>query len=132
MGAEIALSRGVVIRIDVQSIVRTSLHASLAPDAPPVVEINDSIGPPVQRGSGTDFRTRRVIAVVAPHHPEVARCMRELTLFNVLYPGTKNTNRDLVFLLARNRAGMTPNTTVLIDDESVSHLMDGHSSVCSL
>jgi len=132
MGAEIALSRGVVIRIDVQSIVRTSLHASLAPDAPPVVEINDSIGPPVQRGSGTDFRTRRVIAVVAPHHPEVARCIRELPLFNVLYPGTENTNWDLVFLLARNRAGMTPNTTVLIDDESVSHLMDGHSSVCSL
>ena len=132
MGAEIALSRGAVIRIDVQSIVRTSLHASFAPDAPPVVEIYDSIGPPVQGGRGADFRTRRVIAVVAPHHPEVARCMRELALFNMLYPGTKNTNRDLVFLFARNRAGMTPNTTVLIDDKSVSHLMDGHFSVCSL
>jgi hypothetical protein len=60
--------------------------------------------------------------VVAAHHPEVARRVRELTLFDVLYPSAKDANRYLVFLLARDRAGMTPNATVLIDDKSVSHL----------
>jgi hypothetical protein len=122
MCAEIALSRGIVVGIDVESIIRASLHASFTTDAAPAVEINDSVGPPVQSVGGADFRARGVIAVVAPHDPEVARRMRELALLDMLYPGAKNTHRHLVFLFARNRAGVTPNTTVLIDDKSVSHL----------
>jgi hypothetical protein len=122
MGAEVALGRGVVVGIDVESIVGTSLHASLATDAAPVVEINDSISSPVERAGGTDFRARRIIAMVAPHHPEVARSVRKLALLDVLDPSAKYTNRHLVFLFARDRAGVTPDTPVLVDDKSVSHL----------
>ena len=122
MRAEVAFGRGVVVGIDVESIVGTSLHASLATDAAPVVEINDSIGSPVEGAGGTDFRARRIIAVVAPHHPEVAGGVGKLTLFDMLDPGAKNTNRHLVFLFARDRAGVTPDTPVLVDDKSVSHL----------
>jgi hypothetical protein len=122
MGAEVALGRGVVVGIDVESIVGTSLHASLATDAAPVVEINDSISTPVERAGGTDFRARRIIAMVAPHHPEVARGVGELALFDMLYPGAKDTHRHLVFLFARDCAGVTPDTPVLVDDKSVSHL----------
>jgi hypothetical protein len=60
--------------------------------------------------------------VVAPHHPEVSRCMRELALFDLLYPSTKDTHRHLVFLFARDRTGVTANAAVLIDDKTVSHL----------
>jgi len=127
MGAEVALGRGVVVGIDVESIVGTSLHASLATDAAPVVEINDSIRTPVERAGGTDFRARRVITVVAPHHPEVAGGVGELALFDMLYPGAKDTNRHLVFLFARDRAGVTPDTPVLVDDKSVSHRLRFHS-----
>jgi hypothetical protein len=122
MGAEIALGRGIVVGIDVKSIVRTGLHASLATDAAPVVEIDDTVCPSIKRAGGTDFRTRRVIAVVASHHPEVARSVGELALFNMLYPGPKHANRHLVFLFARDGAGVTANTSVLIDHKSVSHL----------
>ena len=122
MGAEIALSRRVVVRIDIQSVVRTSLHASFAADATPVVEIDDSIGAPVECAGRTNFRARSVIAVIAPHHAEVARCMRELALFDVLDPRPKNANRYLVFFFARNRAGVAPDTTVLIYDKTVAHL----------
>jgi len=40
----------------------------------------------------------------------------------MLDPSAKNTNRDLVFLLTRDRTSVAPNATVLIDDKSVSHL----------
>jgi hypothetical protein len=123
MRAEIAFRRGVVIGIDIQSVVRTSLHASLAADAPPVVEINDSVCSPVQRAGRTDFGTWRVIAVVAPHHSEVSRCVGKLALLDMLYPGAKYANRNLVFLFARNRASVTADASVLIDDKSVSHLL---------
>jgi hypothetical protein len=122
MGAEIALGRRVVVRIDIQSVVRTSLHASFATDATLVVEIDDSIGPPVECASRTNFRAWSVIAVIAPHHTEVARCMRKLPLFDVLDPRPKNANGDLVFFFARNRAGVAPDTTVLIYDKTVAHL----------
>lgn len=122
MGTEIAFGRSVVVGIDVQSIVRTSLHAGLATDATPVVEIDDSIEPPIQRTCGTDFRARWVIAVVAPHHAKMARSARKFALLDVLDPGAKDTDRDLMFLFARHRAGVTTDTAVLIDDKSVSHL----------
>jgi hypothetical protein len=61
--------------------------------------------------------------MVAPHHPEVARGVGELALLDVLDPSAKYTNRHLVFLFARNRAGVTPDTPVLVDNKSVSHLV---------
>ncbi len=122
MGAEIALGRRVVVRIDVQGIVGTSLHAGFAADASTVVEVDDAISPPVECAGRTNFRARSVIAVIAAHHAEVARGMRELALFDVFDPGPKNANRYLVFFFARNCAGVAPDTTVLIYDKTVAHL----------
>jgi hypothetical protein len=122
MGAEIALGCRVVVGIDIQSIVRTSLHAALATDAAPVVEINDAIGPPVESARRTNFRARGVIAVIASHHAEVSGSMREFALFNMLDPRPENAHRYLVLFFARDRAGMASDTTVLIYDKTVSHL----------
>jgi hypothetical protein len=127
MSAEVALSRGVVVGIDVESIVGTSLHARFATNAAPVVKIHDSIGAPVQRSSRTNFRARRLVAVIAPHHPEMPRRMREFALLDMLDPGAKYPHRHLVFFFARDRAGVTPDATVLIDDESVAHLLKVNS-----
>jgi hypothetical protein len=98
------------------------LHASLAADAAPVVEINDSIGTTVQGAGGANFRARGIIAVIASHHPKMARGVGKLALFDMFYPSTKHPNRHLVFLFAGDRTSMTSNTSVLIDDKSVSHL----------
>jgi hypothetical protein len=48
--------------------------------------------------------------------------VRKFTLLDVLYPSAKYAHRHLVLLFARDRAGVTSNATVLIDDKSVSHL----------
>ena len=60
--------------------------------------------------------------MVASHDPEMARCVGEFTFFDVLYPGAKYADRHLVLLFTRDRAGVTANATVLVDDKSVSHL----------
>jgi len=122
MGAEIALGRRIVVGIDIKSIVRTSLHTALATDAAPVVEINDAIRPPVESARRTNFRARRVIAVIAPHHTEVSGSMRKFALFNMFNPSPKNPQGHLVFFFASHRAGVASDTTVLIYDETVSHL----------
>jgi hypothetical protein len=123
MRAEIAFGCGIVVGINVQCIVRTSLHASLATDAAPVVEINYAVCPPVQCTGGTNFRAWRIVAVIASHHSEVARRIGKLTLFDMLDPSAKYTNRHLMFFLARDRTSVTTNTPVLIDDKSISHLL---------
>jgi hypothetical protein len=53
--------------------------------------------------------------------------MRKLALLNMLDPGAKYAHWHLVFFFARDRAGVTPNATVLINDESVSHFLNVNS-----
>ena len=123
MRAEITFGRSVAVGIDIEGIVRTSLHASFATNAAPVVEINDTVRAAIQRASRTNYCAWRIVAVVAPHDPEVARGVREFALFDVLDPGPEYSDGHLMFLFARDRAGVTPDTPVLIDDESVAHLL---------
>jgi hypothetical protein len=59
--------------------------------------------------------------MVAAHHPEVATARRKMSLFDVLYPGAEHPDRNIVFLLAGDRAGMTSDTSVVINDEAVAH-----------
>jgi hypothetical protein len=122
MRAKIALGCRVVVGIDIQGIVGASLHAAFAADASAVVEIDDAISSAVECASRTNFRARSVIAVIAAHHAEVARCMRELAFLDVFDPGSKNANRYLMFFFARNRASVAPDTTVLIYNKTVAHL----------
>jgi hypothetical protein len=97
------------------------LHARLATDAALVVEINDAVFSTEKRYGGTNFNTGSVIAVVAAEHREVPAGIRIVPLFDVFDPGAINTHCDVVFLFAGNRACVTTDTTILIDDESVAH-----------
>jgi hypothetical protein len=72
MGAEITFRCRVVVGINVESVVWTSLHASFASDATTVVEIYNSVRSAVQGAGGTNLGAWRVITVVAPHDAEVA------------------------------------------------------------
>ena len=64
--------------------------------------------------------------MVAAHHSEVARCVRELPLLDMLDPGTEHSYGHLVFFLAGHRAGVTSDTTILVNDKAVSHLVEIH------
>jgi hypothetical protein len=123
MRAEIAFGSSVAVGINIERIVRTSLHASFATNTAPVVEINDAVRASIQRARRTDYGAGRIVAVVAPHHAEVARRVGKFALFDMLYPGTEYSNGHLVLLFAGDRARVTPNTPVLIDDKSVAHLL---------
>ena len=58
VGAEVALGGRVRVGIDVERVVGARLHARLAADAPVAVEIDDAVGPPVQRHRGADRHAR--------------------------------------------------------------------------
>src|SRR6185312_5860429 len=67
--------------------------------------------------------------MVASHHAEMAAGVREGALLDVLDPGAKDANRDLVLILAGNRAGVTSDASVLVNYEAVTHpRISPHSS----
>ena len=118
MCAVIALRRRMSLRVDVQRVVRTGLHTCLATNAATVVEINDSIGAAEQRCDGTDFDTWSVVAMVASHDRKVATGIRELSLFDVLNPGSIHSNRDIMFRFAGDGTGVAADTSSIVDDET--------------
>ena len=98
------------------------MHATLAANAAPAVEIDDAIGATVECSGRTDFDAWRGITMIAAHHAEVAAGVRERTFFDVLYPGPKYPDRHLVLLFARHRASMTANTSILVDYKAIAHV----------
>ena len=115
MCAEVALGCSVGIRVEIESIVWTRLHARFASDAAGVVKIDDAVVAAEQCSRRTYFNAGRIVAVIAPHHAEVAAGMRKLAFFDVFDPGAKNPNRNLVLFLTRDRARVAPNTAIVID-----------------
>src|SRR5206468_3626314 len=118
--AVIALRRRRRLRIDVERIVRTGLHARLAADAATAVEVHDAVVAPVERDGRADGHARRRIAVVAPEHGEKAAGVREDAALHVLHPGAKGAERYAVFLFARHRAGVAADAPSLVDHETVT------------
>jgi hypothetical protein len=121
MGAEVAFGGCIVVGIYVEGIVRAGLHTALAADTSLVVKIDDSIRTAVEGFGGADGYAGSRIAVVTSHHAEVAPGMRIYTFLDVLDPGAKHAHRNLVLLFTGYRTGVTANTSVLIDDESIAH-----------
>jgi hypothetical protein len=118
---EIAFGCGFAIGIDVKRIIGTGLHAGLAADAAFVIEINYSISSSEQRHRGTNFDARRVVAMIAAQHGEVAAGIGIAALFNVFNPRAIYTDGDVVLFLARDGAGVTADAAVLVDEKSVAH-----------
>src|SRR5262245_48607627 len=122
MRAEVALLSRVRVRIDVQRVVRTRLHAGFAADAAIAVEVHDAVIAAEQRGHWADGDARRVVAVIAAEHREEASRVWILALLDVLDPGSKGAERDFVFGFAGDRAGVTSDALAVVDDEAVFHL----------
>ena len=61
--------------------------------------------------------------MVAAKHREVPAGIRVVALFDVLHPGAIDAHRDVVFFLTGNRASVTADATILIDDKSVAHFI---------
>src|SRR5439155_13143698 len=121
MSAIVALGGGLGGGIDVERVVGAGLHARFAADAALAVEVHDAVRPSVERDGRTDRDARRVVAVITSEDREVPPRVRERPSLHVLHPRPERTQRNLVLLLARHRAGVTADALALIDHESVAH-----------
>ena len=65
--------------------------------------------------------------MIAAHDAEVPAGVRELAFLDVLYPGTKYADGNLIFFFACHRAGMTPDASILVEYKAISH-----EELCSL
>jgi hypothetical protein len=121
VGTEVTFGGGVGVGIDIEGVVGAGLHASFTANTSFVVEVYDSIRTAVESAGRTNLNAGGRIAVVTSHHAEMAAGMRKFALFDVFDPGAKHPNGHLVFLFACHGTGVTANTSILIDDESVAH-----------
>jgi hypothetical protein len=121
MRAVVALGRSSFIGIDINRIVRASLHTRLAPNAPLGTEINDAILALVHRSDWTNRHARWIFAVIAARYLEYAACVGKRSLLDILNPCPIHCERNVVLGLAGHGAGVTPNALAIINDESVSH-----------
>src|SRR5258708_31260345 len=120
MRAKVALGRGVAVGINIKSVVRTGLHAAFAANAELVVKIDNSIRASKKCVGRADRGAGSGVAVVTSHHAEVAAGVGILTFFDVFHPGAKYADSDLVLLFVRHVAGVSGDTSVLDEYESVS------------
>ena len=120
--AKITFLSGIVCGVDVQCIVRTSLHTRFATDALVGIKIDYAIFASPQRSNRTNANTRCIVAMIAAQHRKETSRVWESPFFDVLDPGSEFTQRNVVFGFTRDRASMTPNTPTLIYNETVAHL----------
>jgi hypothetical protein len=119
VGAVVALGGCVTVRIDIERVIRAGLHARFAPNTASGIKINNAIGTLVQCFGRADSHARRVIAVIAASDEEIASCVRKFAFFDILDPGTIDTDRNIMLGFTGDCTGMTANTLALIDDKSV-------------
>jgi hypothetical protein len=98
------------------------LHARFASDTAAAVEVNDAVISAKQRARRADLNTGGIVAVIAAHNAEVAAGMREFTLLDILDPRPEHSHRNTVLFFAGNRAGVTTDTTVVVDYETITQL----------
>jgi hypothetical protein len=60
--------------------------------------------------------------MIAAHHAEMAAGVGKGAFLDVLDPGAEDADRNFVLVLARNRARMASDASVLVDHEAVMHV----------
>src|ERR1700737_5224415 len=121
MRAEVALGGSAGVGIDVQSVIGAGVHAGFASNAAAVVEINHAVIALEQCAGRTNLDARRLVAMIAAHHAEVAADVGKGAFLFVLDPGAEDADRDLMLILAGHRARMAADTPVLVDHKAVTH-----------
>lgn len=118
MSTVVALGSSMRLRIDVQRIIGTGLHASLAANAAPVIKVNNPILAAIQRRDGTNLDAGSIVTMVATHHREKSPGIGEFTLLDILHPSPIDADWNVVLRLACHRAGVAADTAAIVDDET--------------
>ena len=115
MGTEITLLSGVIFGIDENGVVGTRSHAGLATNANRFIKINDAVRAFEHRRGRTSRDTGRVCALIATRNLVGPSCLRKNSDVDVLNIRARDAEGDDVFGLAGGRAGMTTDTTSVVD-----------------
>jgi hypothetical protein len=76
----------------------------------------------VEKGNrGAYLNTGRIFAMVTSKYGKMAAGIWKFPLLDVLHPCPIYTNGNIVLFLARDRAGVTANTAILVYDKTVAH-----------
>jgi hypothetical protein len=97
------------------------LHAGSATDAAIVIEVDDAVIAREQRGRWTDRRTRRILTMIAAMDAELPRDVGVCALLDVLHVGAVDPDRDVMFRLAGDGAGMAADALPVVYHEAVIH-----------
>ncbi len=124
--AEVALLRGVVLRVDEDRVVGTGRDARLAADADRFVEIDDAVRPLVHRRRRTSVRARRILALVAARDLKRAAHVGKDADVGVLHVGAVHGERHAVFRLAGRGAGVATDAAAVVDDFRPAHRRRGN------
>jgi hypothetical protein len=124
MRAVIAFLGSVRVRVDIERVVRASLHAGFAADASVAVEIDYAVFAAKQRRHRADGYAGRVVAVITPHHGKESACIWVFALFDVLYPRAKRAERDFVFRFTGDRACVAAYAFSMVNDKAISHVFN--------
>ena len=104
-----------IFRIYKDCVVWTSGHTCFAADAYRFVEIDNAIRAFEHRRGRTSRNTGRVRALIATRNLMGPSRLRKDSDVHVLHIRARDADRDDVFGLAGGRAGMTTDTTSVVD-----------------
>ena len=121
MGAEIALLRNMIIRIDIKRIVRACLHARLTGDTPLRIEIDDTVIEVVEGTGRADIHAGRGLTVIAPQYRKEPFGYRVFTCFHIFHPSSVHTDWNLVLRFACHRASMAADAFAVIYEKAEVH-----------
>ena len=118
MTAEVTLRGSLRLRVDVDSVIRTRLHAALAADTHVFVELDDAIAALIHRRGGTDAHARRVLTVIAAGDLKVTLGVGKEPCLCALDPGAIDPQGHLVFGLTGGAACVATYALAILDDEA--------------
>jgi hypothetical protein len=121
MCAEMALGGGAFIGIDINGVVRASLHARFATDAALGTEINNAVLALVHRRDRTDGNAWRLLTMIAAGDLKNPSGVGKFSLLYILDPGPVYAQCDLILRFAGHGAGMAADALAVINDETIFH-----------
>jgi len=110
-----------IFGINKDGVVRTGRHAGLTANANRFVKIDDAVSPFEHCCGGAGGYARRVRALITAGYLVGAPRLREDTHVDVLDVGSRDTDGNHVFRLARGRARVTSDATGVVDDLGPLH-----------
>jgi hypothetical protein len=123
MCAEITFRGGMGMGIYIKRIVRAGLHTGFTSNATFIIKIYDPVRSFEERCGRADMNAGGIITVVTAKNRKMSSGIRKFSFLDIFYPGSIDSEGDLILFLAGNRTSMTTDAFTMVDEETVFHEM---------